>query len=85
VRFDLVEINISSPNTKLVYEWSTRPTELRGLLHRDHEALELSRSLGQSRLLRSTAGAVPLSDRAVNWHSTWNGLLKRTSTGNPDR
>ncbi len=28
---DLVEINISSPNTKLVYEWSTRPAELHGL------------------------------------------------------
>lgn len=25
---DLVEINISSPNTKLVYEWSQRPSEL---------------------------------------------------------
>jgi dihydroorotate dehydrogenase (NAD+) catalytic subunit len=24
---DLVEINISSPNTRLVYEWSTRPAE----------------------------------------------------------
>jgi dihydroorotate dehydrogenase len=29
---DLVELNISSPNTKLVYEWSTRPVELTGLL-----------------------------------------------------
>jgi dihydroorotate dehydrogenase len=28
---DLVEINISSPNTKLVYEWSTRPAELGAL------------------------------------------------------
>jgi dihydroorotate dehydrogenase len=28
---DLVEINISSPNTKLVYAWSTRPAELHGL------------------------------------------------------
>ena len=28
---DLVEINISSPNTKLVYEWSTRPAAVRGL------------------------------------------------------
>jgi dihydroorotate dehydrogenase len=28
---DLVEINISSPNTRLVYEWSTRPAELEGL------------------------------------------------------
>jgi dihydroorotate dehydrogenase len=29
---DLVEFNISSPNTRLVYEWSTRPGELRDLL-----------------------------------------------------
>jgi dihydroorotate dehydrogenase (NAD+) catalytic subunit len=29
---DLVEINISSPNTRLVYEWSTRPGELKGAL-----------------------------------------------------
>src|SRR5215475_1847207 len=28
---ELVEINISSPNTKLVYEWSTRPAELGAL------------------------------------------------------
>ena len=28
---DLVEINISSPNTRLVYEWSTRPAALEGL------------------------------------------------------
>jgi dihydroorotate dehydrogenase (NAD+) catalytic subunit len=29
---DLVEINISSPNTRLVYEWSTRPAEVARLL-----------------------------------------------------
>lgn len=28
---DLVEINISSPNTRLVYEWSRRPAALAGL------------------------------------------------------
>ncbi len=28
---DLVEINISSPNTRLVYEWSTRPPEVEKL------------------------------------------------------
>ncbi len=28
---DLVEINISSPNTRLVYEWSQKPAELRRL------------------------------------------------------
>jgi dihydroorotate dehydrogenase len=29
---DLVEFNVSSPNTKLVYAWSTRPAELTSLL-----------------------------------------------------
>src|SRR5881296_3621320 len=29
---DLVEFNVSSPNTKLVYGWSTRPRELRAML-----------------------------------------------------
>ena len=29
---DLVEVNISSPNTKLVYAWSERPQELGGLM-----------------------------------------------------
>jgi dihydroorotate dehydrogenase len=29
---DLVEFNISSPNTKLVYAWSTRPADLTSLL-----------------------------------------------------
>jgi dihydroorotate dehydrogenase len=29
---DLVEINISSPNTRLVYGWNERPGELRGVL-----------------------------------------------------
>jgi dihydroorotate dehydrogenase len=31
---DLVEINISSPNTRLVYAWSERPRELRAVLER---------------------------------------------------
>ncbi|HTO12345.1 MAG TPA: hypothetical protein VMQ51_12295 [Candidatus Binatia bacterium] len=29
---DLVEMNVSSPNTRLVYAWSERPQELRGVL-----------------------------------------------------
>jgi len=36
---DLVELNISSPNTKLVYAWSTRPAELRDLLERVRRAV----------------------------------------------
>lgn len=31
---DLLELNVSSPNTKLVYAWSTRPRELRDVLER---------------------------------------------------
>jgi dihydroorotate dehydrogenase len=35
---DLVEFNISSPNTKLVYAWNEKPGELRGLLERARRA-----------------------------------------------
>jgi dihydroorotate dehydrogenase len=35
---DLVEINISSPNTKLVYAWSTRPHELKEVFRAVREA-----------------------------------------------
>jgi len=31
---DLVELNISSPNTRLVYAWNTRPKDLRVMLER---------------------------------------------------
>jgi dihydroorotate dehydrogenase subfamily 1 len=36
---DLIELNISSPNTRLVYTWSTRPRELRDLLEHVRAAL----------------------------------------------
>jgi dihydroorotate dehydrogenase (NAD+) catalytic subunit len=35
---DLVEFNISSPNTKLVYEWSNKPGELATLLREARQA-----------------------------------------------
>jgi dihydroorotate dehydrogenase subfamily 1 len=35
---DLVELNISSPNTKLVYTWSTRPQQLRAALEQARRA-----------------------------------------------
>lgn len=35
---DLVELNISSPNTQLVYTWSTRPQQLRDALERARRA-----------------------------------------------
>ncbi|MCL6641342.1 MAG: hypothetical protein K6T92_08220, partial [Candidatus Rokubacteria bacterium] len=38
-RADLVELNISSPNTRLVYEWGTRPAALRDMLERVRAAI----------------------------------------------
>jgi dihydroorotate dehydrogenase len=38
---DLVEMNISSPNTKLVYAWSERPDELREALARVRAAVSV--------------------------------------------
>ena len=37
---DLVEINISSPNTKLVYAWSERPQELAAMLRAARKATD---------------------------------------------
>src|SRR6267143_261174 len=37
---DLVEFNISSPNTRLVYEWSRKPGELAALLREVRRATE---------------------------------------------
>ena len=37
---DLVEFNVSSPNTKLVYEWSTRPGQLARLFERVRAATD---------------------------------------------
>jgi dihydroorotate dehydrogenase len=42
---DLVELNISSPNTKLVYGWSSRPRELRAALERARAACRVPVSL----------------------------------------
>jgi dihydroorotate dehydrogenase subfamily 1 len=42
---DLIELNISSPNTKLVYGWSTRPRELRAALERARAASSVPVSL----------------------------------------
>jgi len=36
---DLVELNVSSPNTRLVYAWSTRPKDLRRMLERVRAAI----------------------------------------------
>jgi len=38
---DLVELNVSSPNTRLVYEWSTRPQALRETLERVRRAVSV--------------------------------------------
>ncbi len=36
---DLIELNVSSPNTRLVYEWARRPLDLRRMLERARAAV----------------------------------------------
>jgi dihydroorotate dehydrogenase len=38
-RADLVELNVSSPNTRLVYEWARRPLDVRRMLERARAAV----------------------------------------------
>jgi len=55
---DLVEFNVSSPNTKLVYGWSTRPRELRAML-------EAVRAAADKPLLSPPAGMLDRCDDPV--------------------
>src|SRR5512132_2838254 len=55
---DLVEFNISSPNTKLVYTWSQRPQELRTLLEAGVRAVNYgnTRRIDEPRLSQRAGG-----------------------------
>jgi dihydroorotate dehydrogenase len=69
---DLVEFNISSPNTKLVYEWSEKPFELATLL----------RELPDSAVYNereNTPAARPAGVRIVNYGNTQKVVDRRLS------
>ncbi len=73
---DLLELNISSPNTALVYAWSTRPRELRDLLERVRAAVpvplivKLSPDFAESNERDIIPSALEAGVRVVNYGNT---------------
>ena len=84
---ELVEFNISSPNTRLVYEWSTRPHELRALLGRVREAtpkpliLKLSPDFAEVNERQIIPAALDAGIRIVNYGNTRRVAEPRLSQG----
>ncbi len=73
---DLLELNISSPNTALVYAWSTRPRELRDLLERVRTAVavpiivKLSPDFAETNERDIIPAALEAGVRVVNYGNT---------------
>jgi dihydroorotate dehydrogenase len=73
---DLVEFNISSPNTKLVYAWSTRPAELTALLNAAGAAspkpliVKLSPDFAEANEAEIIPAALEAGVRIVNYGNT---------------
>jgi len=73
---DLVEFNISSPNTKLVYEWSRKPGELAALLREVRGAtakpliVKLSPDFDETNQKQIIPAALEAGVRIVNYGNT---------------
>jgi len=73
---DLVEFNISSPNTKLVYEWSRKPGELAALLREVRGAtakpliVKLSPDFDETNQKQIIPAALDAGVRIVNYGNT---------------
>jgi len=73
---DLVEFNISSPNTKLVYEWSRKPGELAALLRAVRDAtakpliVKLSPDFDETNQKQIIPAALDAGVRIVNYGNT---------------
>jgi dihydroorotate dehydrogenase len=84
---DLVEFNISSPNTKLVYAWSTRPAELTSLLRAAGAAspkpliLKLSPDFADVNESDIIPAALEAGVRIVNYGNTRRVEDRRLSQG----
>jgi len=84
---DLVEFNISSPNTRLVYAWSERPRELRALLERLVAAsprpliLKVSPDFADANDERIIPAALEAGIRVVNYGNTRKIDDRRLSQG----
>ena len=84
---DLVEFNISSPNTKLVYAWSTRPAELTSLLKAAGAAsprpliVKLSPDFANANEADIIPAALEAGVRIVNYGNTRRVEDRRLSQG----
>jgi dihydroorotate dehydrogenase len=84
---DLVEFNISSPNTKLVYAWSERPRELRALLEAVARAsakpliVKLSPDFAEANERDIIPAALEAGVRIVNYGNTRRIVEPRLSQG----
>jgi dihydroorotate dehydrogenase len=86
-RADLLELNISSPNTRLVYAWSTRPRELRNLLERVRAAVpvpvavKLSPDFAEANEKEIIPAALEAGVRVINYGNTRRVEEPRLSQG----
>ena len=84
---DLVEVNVSSPNTRLVYGWNDRPEELRALLetlgHRSPRplVLKLSPDFADSNERHVIPAAIDAGVRVINYGNTRRIEEPRLSQG----
>src|SRR5215510_3634793 len=84
---DLVEFNVSSPNTELVYGWATRPRELRAMLLDVPAATEkplivkLSPDFAESNERDIIPAALDAGVRIVNYGNTRKVTNRRLSQG----
>jgi dihydroorotate dehydrogenase len=84
---DLVEFNISSPNTKLVYAWSERPAELRAVLEAVRAAsprpliVKLSPDFAEANERHIIPAAIDAGVRIVNYGNTRRVEDRRLSQG----
>jgi dihydroorotate dehydrogenase len=84
---DLVEFNISSPNTALVYEWSRKPDELRRLFHTVRDVTErplivkLSPDFADENERAIIPAAIEAGIRIVNYGNTRRVAEPRLSQG----
>jgi dihydroorotate dehydrogenase len=84
---DLVEFNISSPNTRLVYTWSERPTELRALLEQVGAAsprpliVKISPDFAEANERDIISAALEAGVRVINYGNTRRVDEPRLSQG----
>jgi dihydroorotate dehydrogenase len=84
---DLVEFNISSPNTKLVYAWNERPAELRAVLEAVRAAtptpliVKLSPDFAEANERHIIPAALDAGVRIVNYGNTRRVEDRRLSQG----